>query len=175
MGKFVHCESFKHKTAKELLATWLRKLDESEDFCSFGDVSWRSNYGVHLELPFYEHDEPYYFESSPGLISNSDNPFRKHYNHQEAFDPQQIHLRGRLLFVPDIAIFHKGSPSHLIEVVHKSYPSEKKIQEIQTFFDTKGAGINLLTISADHILGQVQEPKSLSFEKILDITHGRVD
>ena len=166
MATFKQCESFKHLMAKNLLAEWLRELDNNYDFCKIGKVSWRSNYGVHKELPFYETSSPYYFEQSKGLNPKKECPNFKDYIYKDLYLPN--FNKGKILFVPDITIFHKGSVRHFIEVVHKSEPTQKKIGNIQYFFKVAGWGYcDLWLISADHILGQVNKPDTLNFEHYL--------
>lgn len=167
---FDYKESFKHLYAKKLLLEWLRELDEKQDFCTFGDITWRSNWGVHEELPFYNTSDPFYFEQSFGLLADEEGipvSTQKHYNHKELFDSK--YHRGQLLFVPDITIFHKGSVKHFIEVIHKSPPNELKLNKIKWFFQYKGSYAYIWTIPADHILGQIEKPNSLSFELILEV------
>lgn len=159
--KFEYKESFKHLCAKQLLLSWLRELDEKQDGCTFGPIYWRSNWGVHEELPFYETSDPYYFELSQGLIGQERKT--KHYNHRELFDP--TFNRGKLLFVPDITIFHKGTPIHFIEVVHKSFPVRGKVGKMFNFFYPEYS-CNLWIVGADHILGQIKKPTSLNFKHI---------
>lgn len=151
--------------AKDLLVEWLRELDDNNDGCVFGDIAWRSNYGVHKELPFYETSSPYYFELSKGLNPRREFAF-KDYTYKDLYI--ENFNKGKILFVPDICIFHKGSVRHMIEVVHKSEPTQRKIGNIQYFFKTAGWGYcDLWLIAADHILGQISKPESLNFEHYL--------
>lgn len=64
--EFKENESFLHKAAKELLYKELLIAEEKE--INFNVFSWRKNYGVFLELPFFETDDPYYFECSKCLL-----------------------------------------------------------------------------------------------------------
>lgn len=160
-SKFQYKESYKHRYAKKLLIHWLRKIDEKEDFCEFGSISWRSNWGVHEELPFYETSDPYYFELSKGLIF--DVPW-KPYNHKEVFQPG--YNRGKLLFIPDITIFHKGAAVHFIEVVHKSWPSNEKIEKISKYVQHHHCYCSLWMVTCDYILNQTHQPEDLFFDRI---------
>lgn len=171
---FKNQESFKHLYAKKLLTKWLREIDEDPktDGGSLGQISWRSNYGVYEELPFYNTSDPYYFELSKGLNWFNDDgsdkldprSLKRPYKQSDVFNSTID--RGRILFVPDVTIFHKGCAVHLIEVIHKNPPSEKKMNAIYEFFN--GHYFNLWTIPADHILGQIEKPKSLNFELVLE-------
>ncbi len=145
--KFEHKESYKHLLAKNLLTKWLQDEDNKNDYCNVAQFSWRSNYGVFEELKFYETSDPYYFECSEGLGDIGqmmDNDihclewFRKDYN------------RGKILFVPDIVIFHKGMPKYIIEVVHTHYLSGKKLSIIKNWFN--GHNVEVYEIMADEIL-----------------------
>lgn len=144
MGYEYH-ESHKHKLAKETLFRW---LDNIEKFIPNSPpvrlpFYWRRpNYGVHLELPFYSNSDPYYFECS---------------GHENGEQP------GRLLFVPDITIFHKGIVKIIIEVVHKNTISGLKEEKINKFFYNS---VWLYTIEADNILNQTNKFCNLYFEPI---------
>ena len=159
--KFEYKESYKHLMAKNLLASWLRKIDEEEEFCRLTPFSWRSNYGVFTELPFFSTSDPYYFEMSKGLLDPTQNDFRYRYDHATCFDPKIN--RGRYLFVPDITIFHKGTAYILIEVIHKNELTWDKIAAIDLFFN---GNVQLFTIEAEEILRQTEVPKSLIATKI---------
>jgi len=169
-GEFVHKESHKHRLAKELLAKWLRDEEvKSGDFCKFFNLSWRTNWGVHVELPFYETSDPYYFENSKGIIySGCQEHAKKAYldNNYDQFFESNVD-RGRLLFVPDITIFHKGDVSYMIEVVHTNPVNERKLNTIKKWIYDKGACAKLFEISAENILRQCGEPTSLIFNKII--------
>lgn len=131
--KFKEKESYKHLFAKELLAKWFQEEEINNDFCNVAQFSWRANYGVFTELKFHKTDDPYYFENSEYL-----------YTDNEEFD------RGPILFVPDVIIFHKGSPRYIFEVVNTNPVSNFKLQKIKSFFD--GYYIELYEIYVDDIL-----------------------
>lgn len=158
-------ESFKHKAAKELLYKWLWHIDKglpfpdeiesrnlSMPFC------WRQgNYGVHMELPFHEKDDQYYFENSVGITEDRwDNVGL------EKFDPSID--RGRILFVPDICIFHKGTACIFIEVVHKNKTSISKIKRIEKFCGS--CWFEIYEIEAESILSQTNKFCNLQFTTI---------
>lgn len=162
---FVERESHKHRLAKELLASWFYEQDKAQDFCQVAQFKWRSNYGVYTELKFYETSDPYYFENSVGLkeyaVENGmdirgENPL-------DWFDPAID--RGKFLFIPDITIFHKGTPVILIEVVHKHPLTQSKIDTIKKFFD--GYQIELYEIEAEEILRHTGIPTHLSCRQVI--------
>lgn len=160
--KFEHKESYKHLAAKNKLTEWLREIDRAEDFCKLLPFSWRSNYGVFEELPFFSTSDPYYFETSGGLIEPGPEKLKDGYDHKACFDPN--FNRGRYLFVPDITIFHKGRAFILIEVIHKSYLTWDKITAIDLFFD---GNVELFSITADEILDKTEVPKKLKAYQII--------
>lgn len=136
--KYEYKESYLHKSAKDLLVTELKREEQkNEDYCSFGKIAWRTNYGIFSELPFHETDDLYYFECSEGIKKydgydeNSNDKRGK--NPLDWFDPS--YNRGKILFVPDITIFHKGTPVFFIEVVHTHYMEDEKANKILKFFD----------------------------------------
>lgn len=162
MKKFIEKESFMHLHAKNLLLEELRKVEQSNEFyCTFGPLKWRSNYGVFSELKFHEKDNYCYFECSEGLIITGNVPL---INGDEWFDPSID--RGKILFVPDITIFHKGSPKYIIEVVHKNKVTEYKKQCISRFFS--GIGIEVYEVSAYDIMSQVNTLENVVFNLILE-------
>lgn len=149
MKKFENKESYKHLFAKELMVKWFTDEEKNNDYCNVAQFNWRSNYGVFPELKFYETSDPYYFECSDGLGDIGqmmDNEihclewFRKDYN------------RGKILFVPDITVFHKGMPKYLFEIVHTHPVTPKKVNDIYNFFD--GHNVELYEISAEQILSK---------------------
>jgi len=158
MANFKINESFKHIFAKNLFSSWLKKTEnESEDLCKFAQFSWRKNYGVFDELPFYKNDDVYYFENSAGLIL--------HDNGDLYFDPD--YDRGEILFVPDITVFHKGTPLLLFEIVNTCPVSEEKLIKIRNFFGHQLPFI--YEIKADTILGLVEPPKEYIEVKEVEI------
>lgn len=146
--KFKEKESYKHLFAKELLAKWFQEEEIGNDFCKVAQFSWRANYGVFTELKIYENDDPYYFEISEGLFN-------------ENFD------RGKILFVPDIIIFHKGTPRYIFEVVNTNPVSNFKLQKIKSFFS--GHHIELYEIYVDDILkfDKNEKPKFLECNRLI--------
>ena len=160
-NNFIKNESYLHEYAKGLLANTLKKVEtEAEDSCKFNCLSWRKNYGVFTELPFHVSDDPYYFELSAGIKSNV--VFEEN-NYLEMF--AKDFDRGRILFVPDICIFHKGTPKFFLEVVHKNSVAEWKKERIKSFFD--GFYIEAYEVSALEILSQVNDISNITFTKIL--------
>lgn len=155
---FISKESYLHSHAKNLLADVLRKLDKENDHCEFNVLHWRSNYGVFTELPFHVSDDVFYFECSDGikygeLAENLSDRFDRNFD------------RGRILFVPDICIFHKGTPKFFIEVVHKNHVSESKLNRIKSFFSE--SYIEVYEVSAYQIMSQVGDLSNIDFNRIL--------
>ncbi len=163
-------ESYLHRFAKNLLVKWLRELEDKNDSCIFkiegynNVIAWRRNYGVYPELKFYETSDPYYFEESKGLIEigakNIDNP-------DLLFSP--TFNRGKILFIPDITIFHKGQATTLIEVVNTNSLSDKKLCDIKLFFGD--SFFEIFTIKAKDILKQTKTPTKLPFEPVYMNSH----
>jgi len=162
---FIEKESHKHRLAKELLASWFSKQDKTLDYCQVAQFKWRSNYGVFTELKFYETSDPYYFENSHGL---------KEYKEINGVDARGENCldwfeegidRGKILFKPDIVIFHKGTPAILIEVVHKHPLTEEKIELIKKFFE--GFHVELYEIEAEEILRHTDIPRKLKCRQII--------
>lgn len=123
MKQFIEKESYKHLFAKNLLRDWFLEQEKHNDYCEVAQFNWRSNYGAYTELPFYKTSDPYYFEC--GLNE------------------------GKILFVPDITVFHKGVPIYLLEVVHKHPMPLWKVNQIKKFFNYN---IELYEIEAEEIL-----------------------
>lgn len=154
---YIQRESYLHRFAKNLLAKELKQIDKSNDSCSFGGLSWRKNYGVFTELAFYETSSPYYFELSKGLkddVNRKTNPL-------EWFDKSVN--RGKILFVPDIVIFHKGTPMIIIEVVHTHALDYKKARTMSEFFED--FYIEIYQVSASEILRCTGSLEGVTFLK----------
>lgn len=100
--------TFLEQAAIEQLHKELSLLDKKNDVCNYDCISWRQNYGVFKNLPFHEKSDIYYFECS-------DND----------------HLKTKLLFTPDITIFHKGEAKILIYI---SELSVNEYNEIMLFY-----------------------------------------
>lgn len=151
--KFEERESFKHKLAKELLAKWFKDAETGNDFCELAQFKWRKNYGVFTELKFYDKSDPYYFELSKGL-----DPRRRRFKDPAMWFSDED--KGKILFVPDITIFHKGTPKYLIEVVNTNSVSGAKFNAIAKFFN--GHYVEIHQISADEILRHTAIPKYIN-------------
>lgn len=149
--KFKEKESFMHRYAKELLANQLSELEKNE-YCEFGKLKWRPNYGIFTELKFYETTDVYYFEQSKGLKeyakTKSGNDSRGK-NPLLWFDDSID--RGKILFVPDITIFHKGAAKYFIEIVHTNSVSEYKKRKLVEFDE----GIEVYEVCASEILSNI--------------------
>lgn len=152
-------ESYLHEHAKNLLADKFREIEKNNDFCNFGCLSWRSNYGVFTELPFHSSDDIYYFECSAGI---RDGEFEDNGNYLDRFNP--FFDRGKILFVPDIVIFHKGTPKYIIEIVHTNSVPDWKINKISQFFNEN---IEIYEVSAYEIMCQVGKLDNVTFVKVM--------
>lgn len=152
MNRFIPRESYKHLFAKNLLKRWFLEQEKTEDFCQVGQFKWRSNYGVFTELEYYETSDPYFFECSVGLIEYSgqddDGIDKRGKNPLNWFDPNID--RGKILFVPDVSIFHKGTPVILLEVVHTHPLPDWKVKKIKKFFN--GFHVEVYEIEAEEVL-----------------------
>lgn len=161
MAKFIEKESYAHNTAKTLLATWLT-LEEQKTTpampCSFCGIHWNKNYGVFTELPFYENSSPYYFEHSGIAWEYPDNiqDYSTHY--REGFN------KGKRIFTPDICLFHQGYVHVIIEIVHKSGLTARKLAMMKKFF--KNTYVTVYTIKAENILCCTSVPTWLHLEKV---------
>jgi hypothetical protein len=162
--KYYENESYMHKFAKDVLADKLSMIEKLNDSCEFNELKWRRNYGVFKELKFYETSNPYYFELSYGLLPHTgfDNNGidKRGKNPLEWFDKN--YNRGKILFVPDITIFHKGTATIFIEIVHRHHLEQPKIQAIEKFFE--GHLIQVYEVSAEQILNNtIQDFKRCEF------------
>lgn len=72
--------------------------------------------------------------------------------------------RGKILFVPDIVIFHKGTPKYIIEIVHSNPVSQKKIAVMEEFF--RGHNVEVVEVFAKDLLEHTEMPKSILFRNI---------
>jgi len=164
---FEERETFSHRFAKNLLAKWLREEEAKNDHCKIEPFEWRRNYGVFTELRFHNKDEFYYFEQSDTLEAHL------------GFDDKGVDKRGRnpldwfkdgvdrgkILFVPDITIFHKGTPKILIEVVHSNPVSDEKLEAIHKWYD--GEYFELYEVFSSWILEQTERPNILLSRKLV--------
>lgn len=140
---FIERESFKHKLAKELLSSWLINAEKNRTrhgYCHLAQFGWKKSAGIFPELKFCEHSNVYFFEN----ISDTS---------------------GKILFIPDITVFHKGAPLYLFEIVHKSPPSFDKLICIQEFFHD--SYVELHTINADYLLNQIQIPSVIKTKQLI--------
>lgn len=153
---FIAKESFLHKLAKEQLFKWLEEEEnKGNDCCKFAQFSWRQKYGVFMELPFHETDDVYYFECSAFAS----------FDHNNNFVPLDID-RGKILFVPDIVVFHKGTPIYIFEIVASNPLTDRKIQAIKTFFGDY-YHIEVYEVSAMDIMKMLKKPDFLPCKQII--------
>lgn len=176
-----YTESYLHYYAKKLLLNWLSNCEiKGEDYTKSSHFMWGVNYGIYGELPFFEKDDPYYFESSSFMNGAYIND--RYYNKLDAHDykimkkvkkyeiaPTKYIIensinRGKLLFIPDITIFHKGTAMILIEVVNTNYVNYEKISKILNFFD--GDHLEIYEVDAYEILSKTEPTLDLNFNNI---------
>lgn len=150
---FKTIESFQHKKAKQLLYKWLVEAERNKEqgqLCQYKAmtstffegawydkneiIAWRKSAGVHMELPFYENSSLWYFD----------------YEERNT---------GKILFIPDIVIFHQGAPHIIFEIVHKHGISQAKSQKMREYF--KDHNIDIQVIKAEFIMSQIRKPKRL--------------
>lgn len=159
--KFEPKESYKHKLAKELLHKWLCEYEDNT--CAknlMQPFNWRTgNYGVHMELPFYDTSDAYYFEASKGLIEPG---FVGEFG--ECFDLSTYF--GERLFVPDITVFSKGCAVYFIEIVHTSEVNNSKLSKIMWWLEKTGASVALYEVEAEWLLTQIRKPSEIKAELI---------
>ena len=158
---FVVQESYKHLFAKNLLAKWLKdEEDREKDFCKLAQFPWRVNAGIFTELPFYKTSSPFYFENSKGICGGL---MKEHPKEPlKWFDNKN---KGKILFVPDIVVFHKGTPLYIFEIVHKNPVSPKKMLDIYNFFF--GLHYEVHMIEAEEILSNTHVPQFINTTQIL--------
>jgi hypothetical protein len=164
MKTFHHKESYKHLFAKQLMYQWLQEYEDRWMYNNYdGNPKWRvvqyfplswdaGERDMHMELPFYETSDPYYFTKSKGIIQDK---------YLRAFASTMWNPdfnRGKILFVPDIVIFENGRAAYIVEIVHKNSISDYKLKTMLRFF---GNNIAICEISAEWILSQIQKPNRL--------------
>lgn len=135
-------ESHKHKLAKELLFKWLNDAIKTHDcekskWCSFAQFKWKPHLIV-MEMIVQENDWQYYFESNT----------RTSFDFSEIFPHEIFPDYGKILFVPDIAVFHCGSPAYIFEITHTHPLTPEKVHAMQEKFP----GVSVVEIMADDIL-----------------------
>lgn len=166
MAKLIVNESYAHNLAKMLLATWLTEVEnevpENHKHGKFCGLTWKKNYGIYVELPFYETSHPYYFELSKYIKPYHEINFS---DRSTWYDNGDL---GQILFVPDITIFSCGRVAYMIEIVHKSPISENKKQKINNFFKRHHEGLpEVLTINAYSILCNTSRTTTLNFQNVV--------
>lgn len=156
-----------HRLAKELLTEKLKEIEKQNNIsCKFKELYWNKNYGVFSELPFYDNSDIYYFESSYSIINfngyDDNNIDKRGENCLYWIDKSK---NGKILFVPDICIFHQGRPSIIIEVVHTNPVSQRKIEIMNNFFN--GNHYELYEVEASDILNSLtSELEKVKMKKI---------
>lgn len=146
--------------AKEKLLAWLQQAEKGKDFVDFCGLEWRKNYGVFLNLPFFENSDPYYFEESGHLIPWTEQRSKTDYLSWLNIDPKAI-----IVFQPDITIFHKGTPKYFIDVLPKAREAVSgRNWLIKDFFE--GFDITYLGVACNQIAAHHTAPYYLNFMPI---------
>jgi len=130
--------TFLEKAAITQLHKELSILDKNNDICTYANIYWRKNYGVFKNLPFHEKSDIYYFECS------DDN-----------------HLKTKLLFTPDITIFHKGEAKILIYI---SELSVSEYNEILLFYGNNQ--VEIYEADANYILFRTEKSENATLKNI---------
>ena len=159
-------ESYMHKAAKDVFASWLRDLAAEaglDNYVTWGDIVWRVNrpaphYGVWLEYPFGR--------SSTGVWGDIENPNRaglscvwdeiddKWNARPPSFD-ELVSSGSPPEFIADIAIQHKGCITTVFEIVHKHDLSLHKALAYAAF------NLEFWVIPAAWVLHQVKRPDTI--------------
>jgi len=136
-------ESHKHKLAKELLFKWLSEANgingnSNSKWCNFAQFYWKPHF-VLQEMIVQEKDWEFYFEGGSERCS---------YDFKELRHNEIIKNYGKILFVPDITVFHCGSPAYIFEIKHTHGLTKEKVKTMKDFFP----GVQVVEIMADDIL-----------------------
>jgi hypothetical protein len=142
---------------------------------------WDSVHSPEKDLKFHKGDNEAYFRESKGLKelsmdyimseeyempNNSEDWFRVDYDRKE------------VLFIADIAIFHKDYIKYIIEIVDETYIDDEKLKMINSCFD----GIDYFQVKASDILNceDLHNPNFLiyqqldSLDKMINVVNGRM-
>jgi hypothetical protein len=164
--QFIENESYKHKSAKQILKGWFDDSDISDGACQLGDIYFRHNWeegGVLLEYPIckfndgtdsWNYNVVWNFMGSENCITYQEIiP-----TYQECVNDYNSHP----IAIIDIVCCHKGSPKIGIEICHKNPVSQEKIKKLKEF------GVEqLIEIDADWILNQVKMPSQLKYKTLI--------
>jgi len=130
--------TFLENAAINQLHKELSLLEKNNDMCTYANIYWRKNYGVFKHLPFHQTSDVYYFECS-----------------------DENHLKTKLLFRPDITIFHKGEAKILIYV---SELSDYEFNEILKFCGT--TDVEIYKVDAFSILNRTKNSGNVTLNKL---------
>ena len=176
---FIENESYKHKTAKEVLKKWFEETETDDGYMRIGDIGFRSNRksGIFLEYPI-----------CTNITATNFHPDYQNMNRWEKNWDEIIYLHHELdddslntcdEYVPtydecvntyksypiaiiDVVCSHKGSPTIGIEICHKNPVSNTKINKL------KQVGVDtLIEIDAEWILQQTKRPSKLKYKKLI--------
>jgi len=148
-------ESFAHKTAKTLVAEWLRSAAQKageDHYANLSPFSWRVNragpyWGIWEEYPLINHDDPIVWDEAGYELPPSFSELKK--------------LGIPPAVILDIAIQHKGRIMYGVEIVNKNPPSEQK----RFFLDCCDFPVYL--VKSSWVLAQVRMPKAIKFYEVI--------
>lgn len=158
--KYVTNESYLHKSAKEVVAGWLRSLQTPSGYICLDPICSRTNrhdgmFGIYLEYPIGTKGE--------GLDEVWDEHGRFGASNEEristvGFCPTVEHLTSngvKVACVIDIAVLHKGRVGHAIEIVHRHPTPPWKLDFLAKH------EIKVFEVCATKVLRCVKRPVSL--------------
>jgi hypothetical protein len=161
-------ESYKHKIAKELLFNWLKNTILNHDeklskWCRFAQFFWKPHHLV-MEMVVQENDQQFYFEGTLRYAQDTYEDFatgnfqlcKKNYN-------EPLDGYGKILFVPDIVVFHCGRPIYIFEITHTNGLTKEKAEKMKEFFPY----CRIYEIQAEDIL-RLDSAKNPEFIKCLE-------
>ena len=151
---YIENESFKHKLAKELLATWLKEKNTYHKWC--GD-------GVHLEYPLIPSMNCKYVGNLMGYgYSLGDDRYIYYSNNTKDYNPtyeQCVANNDIPIAVLDIAVVYKGGIHEGFEVYHTHKVDNIKKNKIKEL--VRGTNFKLYEIDAEKILCQTKMPEDI--------------
>jgi hypothetical protein len=150
---FMENESYKHKSAKEVLCKWLQEKKK--------EGPWAGD-GVHLEYPLTPALRNDYWDTLISYGNGSCDGYEYYGNNTRDFNPtyeQCIANNDIPVAVLDIALVYKGCLFEGFEVYHTHKVDDTKKKKIMDL--TKGLGFKLYEISAEKILCQTKIPENI--------------
>jgi len=158
-AKFKEIESYAHRFAKELLMSWITSggikignyLIEKPDKDSNGFCT--------LEYPIIQGVFPYMHDELLGCLKRRGTCNYRTWggSYCPCMKCPHFSKKHRLVAVADLAIAHKGAINDIIEVVYKNGLSDLK----REVYERNRPIGRVLSVSAQHVLGQIQRPERL--------------